>query len=157
MVLALVLVGTSALLFTKGASATPGDSKAETLSRQYDEVTAAARAQTRAFLTVDYKNMDPLIEKVLAGATGTFKQQYENARDSLKATAQQGQSVATGEVKEIGIGDIDEDTAVVFVAADGSVRNKNTKGKPQPRAYSFKLTMERKGDKWLTSDLQILG
>ena len=35
--------------------------------------------------------------------------------------------------------------------------NKNTKGKAQPRAYRFKLTMVRKGDKWLTSDLQILG
>jgi Mce-associated membrane protein len=157
MVLALVLVATSALLFTKGAAATPGDSKAEALSHQYEEVTAAARAQTLAFLTVDYKNMDPLIEKVLAGATGTFKEQYENARATLKATARQGQSVATGEVKEVGIGDIDGNTAKVFVAADGSVTNKDTKGKAQPRAYRFKLTMVRKGDKWLTSDLQILG
>jgi Mce-associated membrane protein len=157
MVLALVLVATSALLFTRGAAATPGDSEAETLSRQYEDVTAAAREQTRAFLTVDYKNMDPLTAKVLTGATGQFKKQYEGARANLKATAQQGKAVATGEVKEVGIGDIDGDTAVVFVAADGSVRNKNTKGKAQPRAYRFKLTMVREGDKWLTSDLQILG
>ena len=101
--------------------------------------------------------MDPLIEKVLAGATGTFKEQYERAKVTLKATAQQGQSVATGKVKEVGIGDIDGDTAIVFVAADGSVTNKSTKGKAQPRYYRFKLTMVRKGDKWLTSDLQILG
>ena len=157
MVLALLLVVTTALLFKEGAAATPGDSKAETLSRQYEDVTAAARAETLAFLTVDYKNMDPLIAKVLAGATGPFKEQYENAKATLKATAQQGQSVATGKVKEVGIGDIDGDTAVVFVAADGSVTNKNSKGKAQPRAYRFKLTMVRKGDKWLTSDLQILG
>ena len=157
MVLALVLVAASALLFTKGAAATPGDSKAEALSQQYEEVTAAARAQTNAFLTVDYKNMDPLIDKVLAGATGTFKEQYQGAKANLKATAQQGKSVASGEVKEVGIGDIDGDTAIVFVAADGSVTNKNTKGKAQPRSYRFKLTMVREGDKWLTSDLQILG
>ena len=157
MVLALVLVATSALLFTKGAAATPGDSKAEALSQQYEEVTAAAREQTLAFLTVDYKNMDPLMEKVLAGATGPFKEQYERAGVTLKTTAQQARSKATGEVKEIGIGDIDGDTAVVFVAADGSVTNKDTKGKAQPRTYRFKMTMVRKGDKWLTSDLQILG
>ena len=156
-VLALVLVATSALLFTNGAAATPGDSKAEALSEQYEEVTAAAREQTLAFLTVDYKDMDPLIDKVLAGSTGKFKKEYENAREPLKATAQQGKSMATGEVKEVGIGDIDGDTALVFVAADGSVTNKNTKGKAQPRAYRFKLTMVHKGDKWLTSDLQILG
>ncbi len=155
-VLALVLVVTTVLLFTKGASAAPGDSRAETLSRQYTQVTKAAREETLAFLTVDYKNMDPLIAKVLAGATGTFKEQYESAKAKLKATVQQGQSVATGEVKAVGIGDIDGDTAIAFVAADGSVTNKTTK-KAQPRSYRLKLTMVRKGDTWLTSDLQILG
>ena len=156
MLLALLLIVSSVLLFTKGASASPGDSRAEKLSRQYDEVTKAAEDETLAFLTVDYKNMDPLIDKVLAGATGTFKEQYTSAKDALKSTAVQGKSVATGDVKAVGIGDIDSDTAVVFVAADGSVTNKSTAGKAQPRAYRFKLTMVRKGDKWLTSDLQIL-
>ncbi|MET0838940.1 MAG: hypothetical protein ABWY19_09190 [Marmoricola sp.] len=154
--LALLLVVASVLLFTRGASATPGESRAEELSRQYDEVTEAAREETLAFLTVDYQNMDPLIEKVLAGATGNFKDQYERAKVTLKSTAQTGQSVATGDVKSIGIGDIDDDTAVVFVAADGSVTNKTTKGKAQPRTYRFRLTMVREKDKWLTSDLQIL-
>ncbi len=156
MVLALLLVVTSALLFTKGAAATPGDSKAEALSQQYEDVTKAARAQTLAFLTVDYQNMDALIAKVLAGSTGPFKQQYARAKGALKAAARQARSKATGEVKQIGIGDIDSDTAVVFIAADGSVTNKETKGKAQPRTYRFKMTMVRKGDKWLTSDLQIL-
>jgi Mce-associated membrane protein len=156
MVLALLLVVTSALLFTKGAAATPGDSKAEALSQQYEDVTKAARAQTLAFLTVDYQNMDALIAKVLAGSTGPFKQQYARAKGALKAAARQARSKATGEVKEIGIGDIDGNTAVVFIAADGSVTNKETKGKAQPRTYRFKMTMVRKGDKWLTSDLQIL-
>ena len=135
MAVALLLIVTTVLLFTKGAAATPGDTRAEALSRQYDQVTKAARDETKAFLTVDYKDMDPLIEKVLAGATGTFKEQYERAKPTLKATAQQGKSVATGEVKEVGIGDIDADTAIVFVAADGSVTNKSTKGKAQPRSY----------------------
>ena len=64
--------------------------------------------------------------------------------------------IATGDVKAVGIGDIDADTAVVFVAADGSVTNKTTKGKAQPRSYRFRLTLVREKDKWLTSDLQIL-
>ncbi len=60
-------------------------------------------------------------------------------------------------MKQVGVGDIDSDTAVVFVAADGSVTNKSTKGKAQPRSYRFKLTMVRKDGTWLTSNLQILG
>ena len=157
MLVALLLIVTSVVLFKEGAAATPGDSRAEALSRQYDEVTKAARAETLAFLTVDYRNMDDLTDKVLAGATGPFKEQYERAQTTLRTTAQQARSVATGKVREVGIGDIDADTAIVFVAADGSVTNKSTKGKAEPRTYRFKLTMVRKGDKWLTSDLQILG
>ena len=154
---ALVLLATTILLFAKGASATPGDSRAETLSRRYDEVTKAARAETEAFLTVDYKNMDPLIETVLAGSTGSFKQQYDRAKVNLKASAQQARATSTGKVRHVGVGDVDASDAVVFVAADSEVRNKSTKGKSQPRYYRLKLTMVRQGEKWLTSNLQFVG
>ena len=154
---ALLLVVTSVLLFTRGASAAPGDSKAETLSREYKSVTAAARAETLAFLTVNYKDMDPLIAKVLAGSSGTFRSQYEKAKVNLKASAQQSQAVSTGKVLSVGVGDIDDGDAVVFVAANSQVSNKSTKGKAQPRYYRFKLTMNRKGSHWLTSNLQFVG
>ena len=126
--LALLLVVTSVLLFTRGASAAPGDSKAEALSREYAQVTKAARAETLAFLTVDYKDMDPLIAKVLAGASGTFKSQYDKAKVNLKASAQQSQAVSTGKVLSVGVGDIDDGDAIVFVAADSQVRNKSIEG-----------------------------
>lgn len=155
-VLVLVLVATATLLFTRGAAATPGDSKAETLSRQYEQVTRAASEQTQAFLTVDYKDMDPLIAKVIAGAAGTFKQQYSQAKDTLKVSAQEAQARSTGKVLSVGIADIDDTDAVVFVAADSQVSNKSTKGKPQPRYYRFQLTMVRQGGKWLTSDLRFV-
>jgi Mce-associated membrane protein len=154
---ALALLATCIALFTKGASATPGDSRAETLSRQYDEVTEAAREQTEAFLAVDYRDMDPLIAKVLAGSTGSFEEQYSRAKVNLKASAQQARARSTGEVLHVGVGDIDDSNAVVFVAADSEVRNKSTKGKAQPRYYRLKLTMVRKGEKWLTSNLQFVG
>lgn len=152
----LALVAASVLWFTKGASATPGDSRAETLSRQYKEVTKAARTETEAFLTVDYKNMDPLIDKVVAGSAGSFKEQYSRAKVTLKASAQDAQALSTGKVLSVGVGDIDDSDAIVFVAADSQVSNKSTKGKAQPRYYRFKLTMVHKGGTWLTSDLQFV-
>ena len=121
--LVLLLIVTSVLLFTKGAAATPGDSRAEKLSREYAQVTKAAKEQTLAFLTVNYKDMDPLIAKVLA----------------------------------VGIGDIDDSDAVVFVAADSQVTNKSTKGKAQPRYYRLQVSMTHTGGKWLTSNLQFVG
>jgi Mce-associated membrane protein len=156
-VVALILVATTVLFFTKGAAATPGDSRAETLSRQYKQVTKAASDETLAFLTVDYKRMDPLIAKVLAGSTGTFKTQYQQAKVTLKASAEQSKAMSTGKVLTVGISDIDDTDAVVFVAANSQVTNSSTKGKAQPRYYRLKLTMLRKGDTWLTSNLQFVG
>lgn len=156
-VVALLLVAASVVLFTRGAAAAPGDSRAETLSREYKQVTKAAREQTLAFLTVNYKDMDPLIAKVLANSTGTFKTQYETAKVNLKASAQESQATSTGKVLSVGVGDIDDGDAIVFVAADSQVSNKSTKGAPQPRYYRLKLSMTRNGGRWLTSNLQFVG
>lgn len=155
--LALALVAASIVLAREGAAATPGDSRAETLSQVHREVTKAAREETEAFLTINHTDMDPLIEKVLAGATGEFKEQYEAAKVTLKASAQQSQATSTGKVLEVGIADADDSNAVVFVAADSEVTNKSTKGKKQPRYYRLKLTMVRKADSWLASTLQFVG
>jgi Mce-associated membrane protein len=157
MLVALLLVVGSVVLWDNGASATPGDSRAETLSRQYTAVTRAAREETLAFLTVDYRNMDPLIAKVVAGATGTFRQQYSQAKANLKTSAQQSLAVSSGKVLSVGIGEISGSDAVAFVAADSQVSNKSTKGKPQPRYYRLKLTMTREGGTWRTSNLQFVG
>lgn len=155
-VVVLALVAGSVVWFTKGASATPGASRAETLSHQYDEVTKAARTETEAFLTVDYRLMDPLIAKVIAGSAGSFKEQYSRAKVTLKASAQQARARSTGKVLSVGVGDIDDSDAVVFVAADSQVSNTSTKGKAQPRYHRFKLTMVHQGGRWLTSDLQFV-
>ena len=155
-ILALLLVAASAFFFIDSANASPADEKEAALSREYRAVTKAAEAETVAFLTVDYTDMDPLIEKVLAGATGPFKSQYDGAKTNLKASAQTAQAVSTGKVLSTGIADIDDNNAVVFVAADSQVKNKSTKGKAEPRYYRLKLTMTRKGGQWLMSDLQFV-
>ena len=51
------------------------------------------------------------------GATGSFKEQYDGAKANLKTSATTAQAVSTGKVLSVGISDIDEKNAVVFVAA----------------------------------------
>ena len=70
--LAVVLLVTSVLLLTRGATAAPGNAEARRLAARYAGVTRAARAETQAFLGVDYRDPDPQVERVLAGATGAF-------------------------------------------------------------------------------------
>jgi Mce-associated membrane protein len=155
-ILALLLVAATVFFLVDSANATPDDRNEAALSKEYRAVSKAAEDETIAFLTIDYKNMDPLIDKVLSGATGSFKSQYAGARSNLKSSATSARAVSSGKVLSTGISDIDSDTAVVFVAADSAVKNKSTKGKTEPRYYRLKLTMTRKGGQWLASDLQFV-
>ncbi len=156
-VLALALAVTVGLFATREATATPRDARAETLSRAHAQVADAARRETLAFLTVDYRDMDPLIAAVLAGATGPFKKQYARQGSELKASARRARASSTGRVLSVGVGRISDRTAVVYVAADSQVTNASTKGATQPRYYRLRLTLVRQGQRWLTSNLKFVG
>jgi Mce-associated membrane protein len=142
-------------------TAVPGKSAAE---KADDRAVAAQSAATRimkAFLDVDYRDMDPRVNKVLSLSTGTFKNQYQTASADLKSQVEAAKTVATGAVLRVGIGDIDADTAVVYVAADSKVSNTSIeKEKAQGqdangrRYYRFQLTLSKVGGRWLLSDLQ---
>jgi Mce-associated membrane protein len=155
-ILALVLIAAAVVFFVRGGSS-DDDTKAQTLSRQYKAVTKAASDETVAFLTINYQDVDTMIDKVLSGATGSFKEQYSGARSQLKSSATTAKAVSTGKVLSAGISELNSKNAVVFVAANSSVTNTSTKGKAQPRYYRLKLTMVREGDTWRTSNLEFVG
>ena len=98
MFLALLLIAASVFFWIDSANASPADEREAAMSDQYRAITKAAEDETVAFLTVDYTNMDPLIAKVLAGATGPFKSQYGGAKTNLRTSAQTAQAVSTGKV-----------------------------------------------------------
>lgn len=155
-VLALVLVAATVFFLVRAHDDAGGGSEARSVSHRYRVVTDAATKETLAFLTVDYKNMDPLVAKVLAGATGTFKTQYAAAKSQLQSSATQAKAVSSGKVLHVGIGELTSKSAKVYVAADSQVTNTSTKGKAQPRYYRLQLTMVRSGTHWLTSQLEFV-
>ena len=154
--LAVALLVGAGVLFVKGPDVNPDARKAEVMSEQYTAITKAARETTTAFMDVDYTDMEPRIERVLAGATGSFQDQYSRASVELKAQLAQEQTVASGKILEVGIGDLSKDKAVVFVAADLKVRNKSTKGKEEPRYYRFQLDMVKEKGKWKVAEFGYL-
>jgi Mce-associated membrane protein len=165
-VLVLALVAYLLVLLAGGAKAVPGTTRGERAQQRYDAVTAAARKEVTAFLRVDHTNMDPLLDAVLDGATGQFKQQYAATRSSLKAAAQQAKATSTGRVKEVGVTELKGRTATVFVAADAVVTNTTTAKNPATAAcphtgagcrfYRLKVGMAETGDGWKISSLDFV-
>lgn len=159
-VLAVVLLGLCVwlvLFAVLGSSAAPGQTPAEERAREYSDIRHAARAETLAFLTIDHTKMDELTAQVLDGATGEFKKQYQESLKALKDSAASQESFSTGRVDEVGLSEVDADSASVFVAAGSKVKNKGTKGEVQDRSWRIKLTMSKEGSRWLVSQLEFVG
>lgn len=159
-VLAVILVGLCGwlvLFAVRGSAAAPGSTPAEGRAQEYAEITRAARAGTLAFLAIDHKRMDELTDRVLDGATGPFKKQYTASLKSLKDAATSQESVSKGSISEIGLSEVDADSATAFVAAGSKVQNKGTKGEVEDRSWRIKLSMVKEGSRWLISQLEFVG
>lgn len=144
-------------------TAVPGRSPAEKANDRDLAVTVAATNVTKAFLDVDYKDMDPRIAKVLSLSTGTFKNQYDTAKVDLKSQAQAAKAVATGAVRSVGIGQINDREATVYVAADTKVTNVSIEtdkaaGKTvqDRRYYRFELKLSKVDGHWLLKGLEFI-
>jgi Mce-associated membrane protein len=146
----------AALLVAIGLVATSQDQVDEDLTASQRDVAEAARTEALAFLRVDHTDMDPLIDAVLAGATGDFAEQYESQRDTLASEAVRTRATSTGEVVALGVGDLDDDSATVLIAANSTVSNRSTGRKGQVRYYRLRLDLVREGERWLTSNVQFV-
>lgn len=151
--LAVVLV---ALMVAIGLVVTRQDDGDAALTAAHQDVAGAARREALAFLTVDHRDMDPLIDAVLAGATGGFAKQYASQRETLTSEAVRTEATSTPEVVALGVGDQDEESATVLVAANSTVTNTGTGADGQVRYYRLRLRLVREDDRWLTSDLQFV-
>ncbi len=156
-VLLLALIGWLLVFAFKGGVAAPGSTPAEEKAQEYSDVTRAASEATVAFLTVDHERMDELTARVLSKTTGDFRKEYQSSVKSLTDAAVSQESVSTGSVDEVGLGEIDSDSASVFVAAASKVKNKGTKGEVEDRTWRMKLTMAKEDDRWLVSKLEFVG
>lgn len=155
------------LVLVLGSSVWPfGTTRADKVASRYDAVRAAAASEIKAFLSVDYKNMDPAIKRVLDGATGSFRQQYSSGKVGLKASAQAAHAVSKGRIRSVGVSELDANSAVVFIAADSVVSNSRTKTqKPTKscphsgevcRFYRLKVTMRLTGAGWKMANLELM-
>lgn len=120
------------------------------------EILAAARQQAVNFTTLDYRELDRDLARVLDGATGQFKKEFEGGTADLPELVTANEAVSAGEVLEAGIVSDDADSARVLVVADSTVTNAASP-KPQRRHYRMQMDLVLERGRWLVSDLQFVG
>jgi Mce-associated membrane protein len=148
LVVIVAMVATGALAPKISAASARDDQRAEVLH--------AARQQTINFTTLDYRHLDRDLGRVLAGATGDFRKQFQAGTKNLTQLVTANKAVSKGEVLEAGLVSSDSDSARVLVVADSNVVNTaNPKG--EKRHYRIQLDLVRHQDSWLVSDLTFVG
>jgi Mce-associated membrane protein len=134
----------------------PRLSDAEQADARRTEVLQAARQQAVNFTTLDYQHLDRDLGRVLRGATGQFRAQFQAGTKDLKELVTANKAVSDGQVLEAGIVTDDADSARVLVVADSTVTNTGDP-KPQKRHYRMQMDLVLKDGRWLVSDLQFVG
>jgi Mce-associated membrane protein len=122
--------------------------------QRYADIIDAASAEATAMINISYSDVQSAIDKVLAGATGDFKDQYTAATDALIKLFQDNQSVRKGQVLWAGVVAQDPDSATVILATTGTVATKKSPEKAENYRIQMQLVSEK--GRWLTSDLQFV-
>ena len=156
----LAVLGALALLVVAAAVTSlvlaPRVSAAQSHADRDQAILHAARQEAVDFTTLDYRQLDRDLGRVLSGSTGSFKQEFQAGTKDLRTVVTTNQTVSKGSVLSAGIVTSDDDSARVLVVADSLVTNtKDTTG--TPRHYRLQLDLVRQHGAWLTSDLQFVG
>ena len=116
----------------------------------------AARQSALNLTSIDNEQFDQAVQRVLDGATGDFRREFEDNTESLKKLLAENQVNAQGSVLEAGLVRADRSNATALVVVDSTVRNVAT---PEGRVntYRMQIEVERVEDRWLTSGLRFVG
>ncbi|MFD6450700.1 hypothetical protein ACFWF3_07940 [Nocardia sp. NPDC060220] len=147
LVLALVVGATFTALAARSGN------QDEDLRAQY---TQTARQAVINLTTIRADSAKEDIDRILAVASGEFKNEFDGRVDPFMDVVKQAKVVSTGEVVESGIESVDENSAKVLVAAKQMVSNTGS-AEPQSRQYRFRITVS-KGDSGMTvSKVEFVG
>lgn len=116
----------------------------------------AARQSALNLTSIDYEQFDEAVERVLEGATGDFREEFEQNSGDLEALLLENEVQSEGTVVEAGIVRSDASNATVLVVVDSTVRNTEV---PDGRTNTnrMQLEVEKIDGRWLTSTLQFVG
>jgi hypothetical protein len=128
------------------------------LDESRQQALGAARQTTVNFVSVSAATVDRDLQRVTAGATGDFKDEFTRGAPQVRAAVVENNVESRGSVLRAGLVSGDNDSAVVLVAVDATVKNVKA---PQGRLSHYRIqvdvTRDAKSGRWLVSKLQFVG
>ena len=120
-----------------------------------DAALQAAKDYAVVLTTLDAKNIDENYRKSLDGSTGEFKDAYSQGATQLRQVLIDNKASGTGIVVAAAVKSATPDKVEVLLFVDQSITNANN---PSPRIdrNRIDMTMEKVGDRWLASRVEIL-
>jgi Mce-associated membrane protein len=107
---------------------------------------------------VSAKTVDRDLQRVTAGATGDFKDEFTRGMPQVRAAVVENNVDSRGTVLRSALVSGDNDSAVVLVAVDATVKNAKA---PQGRLSHYRIQVnvdkDAKSGRWLVSKLQFVG
>lgn len=120
-----------------------------------DKAQQSARQTAVNLASLDYKNIQKSLDRVLGGLTGEAKDQWATISKDISQTATQAQSTTTVQKVEAGVVSIDGDSAEVIASVTAIATSpKAPQGQPRYQRWRFDLT--RTDGKWLVSKLGLV-
>ncbi|GAA4470552.1 hypothetical protein [Phytohabitans houttuyneae] len=126
------------------------------LDSAHEGALAAARQTAVNFVSVSASSVDRDLQRIVAGATGDFKDEFVRGQAQVRAAIVENKVESVGTVLRAGLVSGDRRSAVVLVAVDATVKNvKAPDGRPSH--YRIQVDVTREGGAWLVSRLQFVG
>jgi Mce-associated membrane protein len=151
-VLALVIAGLAVWATVLGLDVRARQDRAE----QQDAVRQAARQQAVNLVSIDYRNAQQDVDRVLSGTTGAARDQW--AQLSKQFVDQVAKAQATSIVQsdpKVGIVAMDDDSAEVIVSVSSVVSSPKVR-QGTPRNFRFSMNLDRTDGRWLVSKLGLV-
>jgi Mce-associated membrane protein len=128
------------------------------LERAHQQAMAAAKQTTVDFVSVSAASVDRDLQRIVAGSTGDFKEEFTRGQSQVRAAIVENNVESRGTVLRAALLSGDRRRAVVLIAMDATVRNAKA---PDGRVSHYRIQVEVDRDpdagRWLVSRLQFVG
>ncbi len=147
-VVVLALLAAGVYLFIGLRSANADDARSE-------EFVQTARQTVLNLTTIHPDSAQEDVDRLLAGASGDFKAEFEGREAPFVEVVKQAQVDSNGEIIEAGIESESDDSAEVLVAARAMVQNSEAQ-EAQPRDFRLRIRIVDDGDVMTASRVEFV-